>query len=161
MVAKYITKLSPTWTWHTKDGEIHQAVDGVLTLSDAHAKELEDLRASGKRPDLFQAVVLIDEEAAKELVKQFRAAQSPTAHSGTVSAQVSAEHKARDINRDVMKDILKPNAQPGAMDASNSKTTEDAATQVSETEAGRVPAETEAKHEHKSSILNGLGKKAE
>lgn len=159
MVAKYITKLSPTWTWHTKDGEIHQAVDGVLTLSDAHAKELEDLRASGKRPDLFQAVVMIDEEAAKELVRQFRASQAPTAHAGTVSAQVSAEHKARDVNRDVMKDILKPNAQPGAMDASNSTTTAPATPPVTETQ-GNV-TQPGGQPNPKPSILNGLGKKAE
>jgi hypothetical protein len=91
---RYVTRQSRSHTLHLTSA-IVQAQDGILTVTEAQAEEIDGLMASGKRPDIVQALLKIDEAAAAAIVKKHREEQSPAAARGTLtSAQNSPSARA-------------------------------------------------------------------
>ena len=81
---KYHTPHSPTFSIHLI-GKIFQAVNGILSLPEEAAEEMEELMQT--RGDIAQNVRKIDLAAAEAKAKEFLKARQPKALKGVVTSE--------------------------------------------------------------------------
>lgn len=128
-MSKYVAKQSAEHAVHLQ-GKSFKAEHGVLDLSDEPdaAAELDKLLKSNKRPDIVQAFVKIDEDAAKALVRAHQEAQKPQAHQGAVNSTAMAEANKHKIDQ-----------TPAMLLAAKEKADKEAADREAAIDAAQVP----------------------